>query len=470
MQRTFLQFLYAVRASYWFLPSVMLVAAMALGAVTVWLDTGPAANLFEGVSWYQRSKPDGARAVLSTIAGSMITVAGVVFSITIVAISYAASQYGPRILTNFMSDRGNQVTLGTFIATFAYSIVVLRTIYSGETAFVPQLAVFVALLLAFCSIVVLIYFVHHTPASMHVNSVVARIGRQLIHLIKKQFPSCIGQSSDNRPEGEAALERTFEQRFAHRDRVVRIEATADGYLQAVDSEELMEAATKHDLVVCLERSPGQFVYHGGAIASAWAADRITDRARSDVRECFSVGTKRTPFQDELFLVDELVEIAARALSPSVNDPYTAMTCVDWLSAATAELSRRQPPSRFRVDDQGRLRLVAPDMSFEQQIRRGFGRMRPYLATDINAAAHALRTFARLAEDCRSPRHIEAIAEEAHALCRQAQDNFEGPSLEQLHQQMEESKPAIEEALKNCRIDSARDPSGSGADPLRDAAE
>jgi uncharacterized membrane protein len=123
---TALDFTRSIRASYWFVPSAMLVAAIGLGALMVWLDAGPAATLLDGVSWYQKSKPEGAREVLSTIAGSMITVAGVVFSITIVAISFAANQYGPRILTNFMGDRGNQVTLGTFVATFTYSVVVLR--------------------------------------------------------------------------------------------------------------------------------------------------------------------------------------------------------------------------------------------------------------------------------------------------------------------------------------------------------
>ncbi len=128
----------AVRSSYWFVPSLRALCGILLGGIMIWVDASLGASWIEGLGWYQQVRTDGAREVLSTIAGSMVTVAGVVFSITIVALSYASSQYGPRVLTNFMDDRGNTVTLGTFIATFLYSLMVLRTIRGGEEDFVPQ--------------------------------------------------------------------------------------------------------------------------------------------------------------------------------------------------------------------------------------------------------------------------------------------------------------------------------------------
>ena len=449
MKLPWLQLLAAIRSSYWFLPSVMVLFATMLGAVMVWLDSGPAAGLLDGIAWYQMSKPDGAREVLSTIAGSMITVAGVVFSITIVAISFAASQYGPRILTNFMSDRGNQVTLGTFIATFTYCLVVLRTIHEGETDFVPQLAVFVALLLAFCSIAVLIYFVHHVPASIHANSVAARVGRELIHLIKRQFPTCLGEPPEETTRDESELERLAQQRFSSASNVAPVAADSDGYIQTIDSQALMKATSECGLILCLDRSPGQFVYHGGALALVSPADRLTHEAAHRLRDCFTVGTMRTPIQDELFLVDELVEIAARALSPGVNDPYTAMTCIDWLSAAFAELARRRPPSRFRLDDSGELRVITAEVSFEQQVRHGFGRMRSYLAGDVNAAAQALGTYARLAQDCRSGDQVEVLASEADALLRLADHKLEPAEASELRNQARDPRERIDEALRRC---------------------
>lgn len=251
-----------VRSSYWFVPAVMLVFSIVLGAVLVWLDSGPASGLLDGLGWYQVSKPAGAREVLSAIASSMITVASVVFSITIVAISYAASQYGPRVLTNFMSDRGNQVTLGTFLATFAYSLVVLRTIYSGDQAFVPQLAVMVGLILALCSMAVLIYFIHHVAQSIHINVITARIGKQLIDAVADRFQASPGEPTARSEEDEQSYARRAERAFSDPSQAAPIACTDAGYLQAIDDDRLLELASCNDLLVRLERSPGEFLFSG----------------------------------------------------------------------------------------------------------------------------------------------------------------------------------------------------------------
>ncbi|MBA3525831.1 MAG: DUF2254 domain-containing protein, partial [Sphingomonas sp.] len=371
------QLMYDLRASYWLVPAIMALLAIALGAVTVWLDAGPAAGIMDGLGWYQKAKPDGAHQVLSTIAGSMITVAGVVFSITIVAIAYAASQYGPRILTNFMTDRGNQVTLGTFIGTFVYCLVVLRTIRGGdEGQFVPQLAVMIGLFLALCSIAVLIYFIHHVPHSIHINTVLARIGKQLLDAVDKRFPEHIGdplkdqQAVRGTPDERAALDGT---------ETMEIASSANGYIEVVDDETLMETASRHGLVVRLHHRPGEFLLRGQGLVSAWPKQNVDEDTKRDLRQCYSIGNRRTPAQDMFFLVDELVEIAARALSTGVNDPYTAITCLDWLAAGAAEIGRRRIPSPRRVDKDGELRVIALPHSFDAFVERGFGRMRQYVA-------------------------------------------------------------------------------------------
>ncbi|HET9428399.1 MAG TPA: DUF2254 domain-containing protein [Allosphingosinicella sp.] len=420
-----------LRASYWFLPSVMAIFAILLGVLTVWLDAAPAAGLLDGLGWYQAAKPDGAREVLSTIAGSMITVAGVVFSITIVAIAYAASQYGPRILTNFMSDQGNQVTLGTFIATFAYCLVVLRTIRSGdEGAFVPQISVMVGLLLALCSIGVLIYFIHHVPHSIHINTVVARIGEQLIDSVDQRFPADIGDPEDT---GGAATAHSAvaESSLAQGTGVTRICARANGYVEAVDDEALMETARRKDMVLRLHHVPGDFIVKGQLLVSAWPAGRLDESGYRALRDCYSISDRRSPFQDLFFLVDELVEIGARALSSGVNDPYTAITCLDWLGAAAVEMCGRRMPSGRRVDDEGVLRAISDPHTFAQFIDRGFGRFRPYLARDLNAAVHAIETLAMVAEQCSAPECVKAVDDEVGKLLSLAEHELKEPSLAQL---------------------------------------
>lgn len=258
MQPRLLKFLENVRSSYWFVPTLMALAALALGSTLIYVDAELGSDWLDGLSWYQANKADGAQEVLSTIAGSAITVAGVVFSITIVSVSYAASQYGPRVLTNFMSDRGNQVTLGTFIATYLYCLVVLRTIRDGdENGFVPDLAIIVALLLALCSIAVLI-FIHHVPRSIHVNTVVAEIGRQLIASLRERFPEFFGRAPpDCSAAHEAAVPTSLrETSIRPAGDVAAVLSLATGYIEAVDDEQLMKIASGSRLVLRLQYQPG----------------------------------------------------------------------------------------------------------------------------------------------------------------------------------------------------------------------
>ncbi|WP_246449260.1 DUF2254 domain-containing protein [Sphingomonas sabuli] len=453
MRLPILQFWRAVRWSYWFVPSLMAIGAILLGATAIWLDTTPAGELFEKLSWYQKSKPEGARSVLSAIAGSMITVAGVVFSITIVAISYAATQYGPRILTNFMSDRGNQVTLGTFIATFLYSLMVLRTIYDGDTIFVPQLAVFLAMVFAACSIAVLIYFVHHVPESIHVNHVAARIGRRLVRAMGKTFPA----GSDHLPDDDDKPLPDFDseiERFLGRgDDVAAVRAQESGYIQAMDIDELVETACRHDLVVCLLRTPGDFVYSGRPYALAAPADRVSEDADRALRHCYSVGNLRTPFQDLHFLIDELVDIAARAMSSGVNDPFTARTCIDWLAAGAAEMAGREAASRYRLDAEGVLRVIMPEVTFGDVMQRGFGAVRSYVAHDLIAADHTIVMLASLSGRCRTGDQLQCVRYQVDGLMELAKDKLAAEEFARLDANARDCRRAIGRALDR-RADAA----------------
>jgi uncharacterized membrane protein len=171
-----------LRSKYWLVPALMALGAIALAISVVAIDRILGAHWIESVPWLYANEPTGARSLLSTIAGSMITVAGVTFSITIAALATTASTFGPRLISNFMQDRGNQVTLGTFISTFLFCVLVLRTVRTGEdeqAVFVPHLAIIIALLFALASLGVLIYFIHHIPESINISNVLARLGRDL---------------------------------------------------------------------------------------------------------------------------------------------------------------------------------------------------------------------------------------------------------------------------------------------------
>ncbi|WP_054132104.1 DUF2254 domain-containing protein [Novosphingobium sp. AAP1] len=411
-----------LRESYWFVPTIMALAALLLALTTVMIDSHAGSTTWTtGLPGLDTARPDGARSLLSAIGGSMIGVAGTTFSVTIAAVVYASGQYGPRLLSNFMSDRGNQVTLGTFIATFVYSLVVLRTIHSaGEggsavAAFVPQLALLIALVLVLCSIAVLIYFIHHVPMQIHINSVIEQIGGRLVDDIEARFPA-----RDEPPSATSASAMPVpaallaERPVAGQDGPAAIACHGMGYIQLIDEDAVIAVAQEHDMVVRLHRQPGDFVHKHSVLMTAWPADACTEQAATVLRHAVALGSRRSALQDLRFLIDELVEIAARALSPGVNDPFTASSCLDWLGAALATLARRRLPPGQRVDAEGSLRLVAQPVTFEGFVDRAFGALAQYASADMIAGKHYLDALGDVARNCDDPALIATLARQARA--------------------------------------------------------
>jgi uncharacterized membrane protein len=421
-----------LRESYWFLPTLMAGAALILAMTMVYVDSHAGSGWMDGLPWLYAARPDGARSLLSAIGGSMIGVAGTTFSVTIAAVVYASGQYGPRLLSNFMSDRGNQVTLGTFIATFVYALVILRTIRSagesgaGVPAFVPQLALLVAMILVLCSIAVLIYFIHHVPMRIHINNVIERIGDRLIGEIDRRFPVSVGTPLVERPD-DPRIPRAFRSDAAEADYRERgtVRAHAIGYIQFIDEDALLKVTRDHNLVIRLQYRPGDFTHKGSVLLEAWPAERCDDEAAAALRGAFAVGSRRTALQDLRFLIDELVEIAARALSPGVNDPFTANSCLDWLGAAMADLARRDLPSRLRADDRGMLRVIARPVTFDALIDRAFGALAQYASADMIAGKRFLNALGDVALHCDDPERIATLAGQMRAFRALAAATLDG---------------------------------------------
>ena len=417
-----------LRESYWFVPTLMAVAALLTASGMVWLDSHQATGWMDRLPWLYAARPNGARSLLSSIGGSMIGVAGTTFSVTIAAVVYASGQYGPRLLSNFMSDRGNQVTLGTFIATFLYSLVVVRTIRSpgetaGEPGFVPQLAVLIGVLLVLASIAVLIYFIHHVPSRIHINSVIERIGTRLIVEIDRRFPTFIGEPAD----GEAAPGGVPPALRPGADPALsgRLLARDTGYIELIDDERLMTIARDRDLILRLHYQPGDFARVGSVLAEVLPPDRLDDDTADALRAAFATGARRTARQDLRFPIDELVEIAARALSPGVNDPFTANSCLDWLGAAIADLAGRDLPSPLRADADGTLRVVAYPASFADFVDRAFGALSQYAAADAIAGRRFLAALGDAALGCAAPSRLAVLARQAEAFRELADGELSG---------------------------------------------
>ncbi len=414
-----------IRGSYWFLPTLMAIASIGLSVATTHIDTVYGADWLRSYSWLYYNQAEGARATLTAIAGSMITVAGVTFSMTMVAVSFASAQFGPRLIGNFMRDRGNQVTLGTFIATFVYSLLVLRSVRGAEhgtgedtlAAFVPHLSVLTAIVLALASVAVLIYFIHHIPETINIGNITAKLGADLKRNVTVQFPEGFGCEESSVTVDQSAQAET--QEFAS------INSRCDGYLQAIDENALLRMASKNDVVVRIQCRPGDFVVEGSVLAEVRPADKADEELDQAIHSCFATGLERTATQDMLFLVDQLVEIMARALSPGVNDPFTASNCIDWLRAALHELMGRKPPEAQRYDADGNLRVVVHPVSFETFTSSVFDQSREYVASDLCAAIQTMSVIGELAAKAKTANQREVLASHAEALAHTCKDLLPG---------------------------------------------
>ncbi len=416
---------FKVNASYWFLPALFAISALILASWTIWLDRNGWSDVVADIAWLQPARPDGASNMLTVIAGTMIGVASTVFSITIAAVAYASGNYGPRLLNNFMEDRGNQFSLATFIGTFVYSITVLRTVRAENEApsdlenaastvlpgFVPQVSLLVAFVLMIWCVAVLVYFLNHIPASIRINTVLKGIGSRLLREIKNDFPDDNdGTKINHCPDGQ------------------NIVAFDTGYVQAIDFQALEYLAERENGRLKLAVRMGDFV-HPEVTMAFWAdMDTVAERPDDDVRACFTLGGMRTPAQDMQFLMDELVEIGLRALSPGINDPFTAVTAVHWLGAATAELARRNL-SRSYAGDGKEPHLILLEDDFDHFVRRGFGAMRSGVATNRIAAMVTFDALVDASSMLDDETRREDLRREGELLMRQTREHLVGPELE-----------------------------------------
>jgi uncharacterized membrane protein len=373
-------------SSLWFVPGLMTFLALCLAFAAIAVDTA----LDGSAGWAYGGGPEGARELLSAIASSMITVAGVSFSVMIVALTLASQQFGPRLLRNFMRDTGNQIVLGTFIATFTYCLLVLRTVRSDESDFVPHVSVTLAIVFALASLGVLIYFIHHAAVSIQAPELIAMVAKDLHEGIERLYPEQLGQSSASELEELPDTIEAFETK-GH-----AISTTEAGYLQSVDDDRLMTIAREKDLVVLLKCRPGDFVIEDEEIARARPADRMDGATVEALRGAFIFGSQRTHLQDVEFSLQQLVEVAVRALSPSVNDPFTALNCIDRIAAVLSVLARRSFPSPYRRDADGSLRVVAPRTSFAGILSLAFDPIRQYGRTSVPVNLGLLDAIVKIA--------------------------------------------------------------------------
>jgi uncharacterized membrane protein len=436
-----------LRATLWLLPALLVLAAALLFGVTYTLDRLAHHGDLSFPGWIDTGDAGAARTILSAIAAAVITVAGVVFSVTIVAFTLASTQFGPRILRNFLRDRGTQTTLGTFVATFVYSVLALGSVSSrGAHPFVPHLSTAVALLLMLIDVVVLIYFIHHVTTSIQLNEVVFSIAQDLgraVDALEIDAPSPDPAPAPSLDELHRALQRDG----------VEVPATTSGYLQAIGHRRLVEIARDNNAVIELTFRPGHFVTIGQPLAKVWPA--TAEPAVAQLLERNHVtGPHRTMQQDLQFAIDQLVEIAIRALSPAVNDTFTAVSCIDWLGDGLTRLSGRPLPSGVIRDADGAVRLLVPPLDYERLVNRSFDQIRQAGRGMPAVGIRQLDTLSRIAEQTQSDAQRRVIARQAAMLLREGTDPDAVPEALD-RDDLERRYDRVEQALARTGRSSAR---------------
>jgi uncharacterized membrane protein len=372
-----------IRASYWFLPSLLVMVGLLLASVMVWVDGNPSVMPIHVPRALLDTQADGARSMLSVIAQSIIGVTGVMFSMTLVAVSFASGNFGPRLIGNFMRDRGNQWSLGILIATFVYALVVLRTVQDniegGAGQFVPHYSLLLALGLTLLCVFTLIYFIHHVPETINVSRISASIGAALERHVRGLI-----DDQDEKDRYVSPPDRAPD---------MTLTAGTSGYIQTVNFSQLENLADNRDFRVNLTTSIGAFVTEKTPIFEVWAGSKDNDINADAILECYAIGASRTENQNPTFLAEQLVEMIARALSPGVNDPYTAKDCLNRLAAALTVAGTY----KGGIKDRSLPRITFKALTFSRLFAASFPLCRQYIKPDALVLEHALTLLNNLAE-------------------------------------------------------------------------
>lgn len=392
-------------ASLWFVPSLFVLGAFVLSGVMLAID-GRAGPALGGKTWWLfNGTADGARTILSVVAGSLITVVAVAFSVTMIAIQQASTQFTPRILRNFTRDRGNQVVLGTYIATFVYALLVLRQVRSETTGaeFVPTLSIFTAIVLALVSLGLLIYFIHHSSEQMQVSHLLTRIREELDHELNEMFPTTFGSASRAAASPDALLAQYAARRNG---RVLEIRSADEGYLRRIDERALTGCLAGAASFTSIEVEIGLYVHRGQPLARCWTA-RADDEFEERIRDAFVLDRERSTDQDPRFAFKQLVDIALKALSPGVNDPTTAEQAMDHLVGGLCLLAQREFPHPVReLEGGGILLMRAP--SFTDYVDGAFDQIRRAASSQLHVLLYLMRGLATLGLRADEPTRRAAV--------------------------------------------------------------
>jgi uncharacterized membrane protein len=409
-------------STFWFLPGMFMAAALGLAVGLPLIDIRVDGWVIARFPWLEMT-PSTAQQLMASIAGAMVTVAGVVFSITMVTLSIATSQLGPRLLRTFMRNLSTQIALGLFVGTSVYCLLILASVrVDEELIFVPHVSVLVGVLLAVVCLAVLIYFTHSVASLVQAPTIVSQVASDLDQVLLRVFPDgCDDRSSDSDDETDwqELLDRLGDPGFS-------VDAPFEGYMQSLDVERILAMAHEQDVVIHLLHRLGKFVVRDMPLAHVWwrQAAGDADHVGAALTGAITVGNRPTPVQDIESAVNELVELALRALSTGLNDPFTAMNCVDRLAASLKRLAARKIPAPVHRDRAGHVRLITPPLDFPTVLETAFNQIRQYGRTSVATTIQILEGLAVVGAAVRRDADRRAVALQADLVLKGAERALE----------------------------------------------
>jgi uncharacterized membrane protein len=406
-----------LRTNLWLVPAIEVVGAAILFVGTYALDRAAYDGVFAVPGWAISGSPDVARTVLTAIAAAVITVVGVVFSIVIVALTLTSTQFGPRMLRTFIRDRGTQLTLGTYVATFVYAVLTLGSVGQvGHGKFVPHISVTMTLVLMLVDLGVLIYFLHHIAIQIQLPQVIAGIAGDLQNAIELQ-------AGDESAAADAGLAAVVIASMDGPGGVVA--APRSGYLQYIEHETLVAVATEVGALVHVLYRPGHFIVQGHPYVRVWPASAAEQVAHA-LAGAHVTGPYRTLAQDVSFGMDQLVEIGIRALSAAVNDTFTALTCIDWIGDSLYKVTGRWQPTRVYRDAEGAVRVIGTETTYARLVSRGFEKVRQAGRGMPAVMIRQLDSLARIMERTTSTEDRQILLDQAAMIERLGEKTVDEP--------------------------------------------
>ena len=439
--------MYALRGGFLVRPLLIAIALGLLGGVLSSVEeTVPAMSAWVPTSLFpSRSDPQVAQIILATIAASIMTVVSIVFAILLMTLTLASMQFSPRILLSFVKDRVTQWTLGIFLGTFAYCMAALPAARSLPYPVAPVATVTCAMLLAMICVAWLIFFINHVSQAISVNHIVDRIARETEGVIDDVMPDT--QRYAYEPPGVP---------FDGNKREVLVDSAVSGYIRYVDTERLLYLAQAFKLRVRMLRRVGYFVPAGVALFGASPAERVDPERARELRSAFDIGPTRTMQQDIEFGVIQIVDIALKAISSAVNDPSTAITCVDQLGRIMIRFVNRNVPASLLCNPPHVVRVIVPWIGTESLLDTAFEQIRHYSMSDIAVSLRLLRAFDDIASTCSDPRIVESLVVRGRRVVAGCAERLSPDQIEKLRQRLSALEARME-PVRTANVSEASSP-------------